>query len=74
MNVIIAVRNGVMDDPILVKKDNTAKAVYVDLAQQLGAELELHEIVGDSLYTIVDTALEKSGNELKWYVIKVNKF
>lgn len=74
MNVILAIRKGIPDDPILIKKDDTAKAVYVDLAQKLGADLKPDEIMGIDLFSKVDRFLEPHGNELYWWEVPINKF
>lgn len=74
MNIILTIIDGIPNDPLLIKKDDTAKAVYIDLAQKLGAELELHEIMSDSIYDIIDKSLKKTGNEIHWWETKINKF
>ncbi len=74
MNIILTIIDGIPNDPLLIKKDDTAKAVYIDLAQKLGAELVLHEIMSDSIYDIIDKSLKKTGNEIHWWETKINKF
>ena len=74
MNIILVIDSGIPREPLLIEKESTAKAVYLNIAQTLGCELELHEIMGDNLFAIIDNYLEKTDYSLHWWESPINKF
>ena len=76
MNVIIVIRKGVSDTPILVKHDHTAEAVFVNIAKEL-LEEDFEEIneMSDSMLDEVNSMLEPQNIEIEWYVdVEVNTY
>jgi hypothetical protein len=61
MNAIIITRNGVMDTPILIKKNTDADAVYENIVEDLLGD-DFDDIVGgffdDFVYDRVNSYLE----------------
>lgn len=76
MNVIIVIRQGVSDTPILVKHDNTADAVFRKIAEEL-LEEDFNEVdqMSDNMLDEVNGMLEHQGIEIEWYVdVEVNTY
>lgn len=75
MNVIVVVRNGVMDTPILIKKNSDADAMYENLTREmLGNDFD--DIVGvffdDSVYDRVNSYLEyHKGTTINYFNLKL---
>lgn len=76
MNVIIVIRKGVSDTPILVKHDNTAEAVFKKIAEELlGDDFEEINQMSDNMLDEVNNLLKHQAIEIEWYIgVKVNEF
>jgi len=76
MNVIIVIRKGVSDTPILVKEDNTAEAVFKNISKELlGDDYEEINEMSDNMLNEVNSMLEPQNIEIEWYVdVKVNTY
>jgi hypothetical protein len=77
MNVILEVINGVVQTPLLIKKDTTALATFRSLAvKHLGDDLtEMDLMDSDTINDDVNKLLEGTGIELLWFMdIVPNKY
>jgi len=76
MNVIIVIRKGVSDTPILVKHDHTAEAVFVEIAKELlGDDYEEINEMSDSMLDEVNDMLTTQEINIEWYVgVEVNVY
>lgn len=73
MNVIVVVRKGVMDTPILIKKNSDADAMYENLTREmLGDDFEY--VVGrffdDMIYDRVNHYLKDDGSSINYFNLK----
>jgi len=76
MNVIIAIRKGVLETPFLIKEDTAAQATFNYLAEHfLGEDISEVNLHSDDCVEEVNRLLEFSGNEIKWFIdIEINNF
>jgi hypothetical protein len=76
MNVIIVVRQGIMDAPILVKDDVTAQAAFDQLAEELlGDDISEVNLHFDDQLLEVNNLLRTLGIEVQWFEgIQVNEY
>ena len=75
MNVIIVIKKGIMDTPILVQDDITAQATFNNLAEELlGDDISEVNLHSDSCVNEVNNLLDAE-NEIRWFVdINVNTY
>jgi len=79
MDVIFISKNGLIDDPILIKYPTTAEAVFDGIVEEYLIESEVEELkyifdYGDK-YERVNQLLRGSGIEIFWFTgLKVNKY
>lgn len=75
MNVIIIRQNGLIEhEPILVKNNSTAEAVYEQLVRDFSGDEE-YDYFSDETLTEANNLLSAVDVQIDWFVdIKVNNF
>jgi len=76
MNVIIVRKERVSDTPILIKHNDTAEAVFKNIAKDLlGDDYEEINEMSDNMLDEVNYLLAHRNIEIEWYIdVEVNEF
>jgi len=76
INVLIVSRRGILDNPILVKNDDTAQATFDSIAEELlGDDIDEINLHSDTQLEDLNHYLKYKGIEVLWYEdIEINDY